>query len=465
VDPQKVSESYVQPGVNSTIVDRLSTLQQQIMSPTRLKRTIDMLGLYPELRGRKTHQEIVAKMQAATSIDDSTAAGARLSSFKIGFTGDDPIMVARVANQLAQLFISENSEAREAQFSGTAEFLNRQLQDTKVKLEAKEQELQRVKSTYILDLPESKQYHMEALQNLRTRLQNAQDQVSRSLQDKAMLQAINNTTDPDVNQDPGGAATGYAAAPYAAQIQQLEAQLTELKARYAPNHPDIRRVQEQLNALRAKATAEPAATVAKKAAGGAPANQKGVQLAGEVQRLDREIQQQKQLQVQIQQEIQGHTSKLEGIPVIEEKVANLMRDHETLQRFYNGLLDKKLSAEMAAQLETHQVGERFVVLDPASPPMKPFGPKRRLFMLVALVAGFTLGVVAAIIAEVLDESVRNEREAASILGVDVLVGVPEIFTTRQQRVRYLKAGSAWLATAACSIALGFIASQFSARWF
>jgi polysaccharide biosynthesis transport protein len=465
VDPQKVPDSYVPSTVSTSISDRLSTLQQQIMSPTRLKHTIDTLGLYPELRGAKSEQDLIAKMQAATSLDVSGAGSAHMSTFKIGFQGDNPTQVAEVANQLAKLFIAENSAAREEQFSGTAEFLTKQLHDTKAQLEQKETELQRIKSQYVLDLPESKQFHMESLTNLRTRLQSIQDQINRAQQDKALLQAVAN-----------GATSGNDAAatttpvtsvsPYAAQIQQLETQLSNLQTRYSPNHPDIRRVQEQLTALRAKAAEEPGvASSTDKNASTPDGGRKAAQLNSELQRLDREIQNQKQAEAQVQEEIRTHTAKLEGIPVFEEKMASLMRDHDTLQRFYNSLLDKKLSAEMASELENREVGERFIILDPASPPAKPYAPKRRLLALVSLFAGLALGVVVAVIIELLDQSVRSEREAADIVGVPVLAGVPEFMTPRQKKVVILKGLIAWVATAAGSLVLGEIVSQISARWF
>ena len=48
VDPQKVPESYVKSTVTGDLRNRLGTLQQQILSATRLQKIIDTLNLYPE---------------------------------------------------------------------------------------------------------------------------------------------------------------------------------------------------------------------------------------------------------------------------------------------------------------------------------------------------------------------------------------------------------------------------------
>src|SRR5438445_3243832 len=50
VDPQKVPESYVKATVTGDLRNRLGTLQQQILSATRLQKIIDALNLYPAER-------------------------------------------------------------------------------------------------------------------------------------------------------------------------------------------------------------------------------------------------------------------------------------------------------------------------------------------------------------------------------------------------------------------------------
>src|SRR5262252_9300752 len=101
VDPQQVPDKFVASTVSSTIADRLSTIKEQVLSPTRLGRLIDAMGLYPQLRGRRTQQEIVSAMQQSVTVDVVAPGGGRLSAFKISFRGKDPVEVARVTNEIA----------------------------------------------------------------------------------------------------------------------------------------------------------------------------------------------------------------------------------------------------------------------------------------------------------------------------------------------------------------------------
>jgi succinoglycan biosynthesis transport protein ExoP len=134
VDPQKVPDSVIPTSVSGTVADRLSTIRQQVMSPTQLGLLAKEMNLYSALRDTATEQEIVSRMQTSTSIEVVDSGGQRLSSFRIAFTDTDRNQVARVANRLASLFIERNLKARQQHFSGTSQLLETELQETKRQL-------------------------------------------------------------------------------------------------------------------------------------------------------------------------------------------------------------------------------------------------------------------------------------------------------------------------------------------
>ena len=68
VDPQKVPESYVKSTVTGDLRNRLGTLQQQILSATRLQKIIDSLNLYPVERKTMAREDVIAKMQKDVSV-------------------------------------------------------------------------------------------------------------------------------------------------------------------------------------------------------------------------------------------------------------------------------------------------------------------------------------------------------------------------------------------------------------
>ena len=145
-------------------------------------------------------------------------------------------------------------------------------------------------------------------------------------------------------------------------------------------------------------------------------------------------------------------------------MTGLSRDYDSLRAHYNSLLDKKLNAEMATQLDSKQEGERFVVLDKAQVPDSPAGPNRGLLMTVGLVLGLLVGFGLAMAAEMSDESVRNEREAESIIGKGVLAGIPRIFTRQQRTLNHLRTAAALAITVVAASGLGYLLSGFAKRF-
>jgi succinoglycan biosynthesis transport protein ExoP len=458
VDAQQVPSSYVQSTVSTSLQDRLSTIQQQVMSPTRLANMIEKKGLFRELRSQVGDDALIAKIQKSTSVD---VAG-HYSSFRIAYQGDDPKEVAQLANELAETFITENTEARQQQFSGTAEFLDNQLQETKTQLEAKEQQLQAIKSNNANDLPEQKQFHLEALNNLRSQLAASEDRVRLAKQDKIMLESLMNTNAPTVEVDGGGAGS---ASPGQKQIEKLESHLAELRAQYGPNFPDVRKAQADLDRLKKKEAAkraqEPAQVPVEPVA---PAgNRRNPVLESQIQKLDQDIQEQTKIQGPLQQQIDFHLSKLERVPIFEQQIAGLMRDYDSLRAHYQNLLDKKLSAQMASELESRQKGERFVILDRAPVPDEPSGPNRPLIAFGGLILGLIGGVGLAIAIEMMDLSVRSEHEASELLGIPVLAGIPQIYTELEIRSRRIRFAVALILTASVSCGVGILISAVTRK--
>lgn len=457
VDPQKVPDAYVPTTVTTSVAERLNTLTEQVTSPTLLRQLRDQMHLYPEAQGRAAEEGIVKKMQRSIAIE-TVSGGHQINAFQIAYSDHDPITAARMANELAHALIRTNLQAREQEFTGTAEFLDNELQDTKKQLEQKESELAAIKSKYMMDLPESKQFHLEALSTLRQQLQNIQDRINRDQQEKILDQSMMGTTNPTVDMDTGD---GHSS-PEDSQIQKLESSLSELRSRYGANYPDVRKAQAELDALKAKAARQaknqPAQVEVPEgpAAGGV----RNPVLESQIVKLDEDIKEQTKLEPAIQQQIDFHMSKLGQEPVFEQQIEGLMRDYNSLQAHYDRLLDKKLGAEMASDLEVHQRGENFVILDSAMPPLFPVAPNRPLIGFAGLIGGFLMGIALAMVMEITDESVRNEREAIDIFRAPVLTGVPFVQNPKQTRLSYARLALACVATVAAATVVGLVASHF-----
>ena len=388
VDSAQVPDKYV-PTINTgDIAGRLTTLEQQVLSPTRLKKLVESEGLYEQESGKRTEEDVIRSVQKSIVVEVVNPGGGKMGAFRIAYSGRRREQVARIANRLAQMFIEENLRARVDQTEDTAQFLEEQLQETKRQLDDKETQLRGIKSHNIMELPESKPYHLEALANLRTQIQTTENKIQQ---------------DPIVEQQPA-----------------IPAQR-----------------QKRRNPV----------------------------LEAQIGKLDEEVRDQKNLVGPLQSQLTFHESKLEQIPVFEQQIARLQSDYDILKLQYTGLLEKEKAAEISHALEVHQKGEKFEVLDPAVTPLKPAAPNRALISTAGLFGGLLLGIALAVMAEMNDESVRSEGEAARIMGKPVLCSVPQLVSGKEIRKRRLKGLGIFAGTLAGSAVFGAVLSFVSGRFF
>ncbi len=454
IEPQKVPYSFVQPTAMSAWGERLSTIYQEVTSPARLKRVIDSMGLYPELRKQEGEQEAVSTMQKAISVEQVSALGSQAAAFRISYKGRDPAKTAQVTNQIAAMFIEENLKVREEQSYGTADFLESELQKTTQQIQEKANELAEIRSQYGQDLPDAG-LHVQEAEALRQQLHTAEQQITQDQQQKVDLQSLEESTVPTVDVDLYAGTSANESEPEA-----LQTKLNALRSRYGPNHPDVRKLQAQLD----RAKAKQAEVSAPKTATPAVHKRNNPVIEAELEQLDQDIEKQKKLVAQLQPEINFHLAKMQNVPAFQQKSGAVQRDYDALQARYRSLLDKKMAAETATAMESREKSERFVLLDSAQAPEKPYSPNRPLLVIGGTFLGILVGIGVAFLREMVDDSVRNEREAERILGAPVLSGVPEILTVQQLWHNMLRLSSVAIVTVVVGVGLGIGVAHLGVRF-
>lgn len=438
VDSQKIPNDYVSTTVRVSVQDRLATISRQVLSTERLRGLIREMNLYPNL-GKNIPDGVVDGMRANIGIASDPSYSGGLTAFRVGYTGDDPRRVAEVANRLASFFVEENLKEREVQAEGTAEFIDTQLKEAKKKLDELEGAVAQYKIRHSGELPQQQMALIGTMGRLQAELQANTSAIERARQNKLVLEnsldfATNTVSALTKNWDSAVKATlapllpdnGKPAQPAPLlpaprgnpEIEKLEAQLTDLRLRYSEEHPDVKRAKIRLERLReidaqqqagvvAPIPAQPAATQA--AARSQPQRQVAprepmelIQARDRVQNIEAQIQGVKKeidLRVADERRLKAEMASLQGridrLPLREQEMAQVMRDFQVSQNNYQGLLGKKLAADMATDLERRQKAERFTIVDPARIPQAPFSPNRKMMYMLGFGAGLALGIAAA----------------------------------------------------------------------
>jgi polysaccharide chain length determinant protein (PEP-CTERM system associated) len=485
VDTQKIPDSYVTSTVSTDVGDRLATISQEIMTTTRLLKIISTYNLYPEMH-RLPQEEIVEQMRRDITLKvEKGWTGGRPGGFRVGYEGRNPSLVAEVANQLANLYVEENLKTRQVQAEGTTEFIESQLTSAKQELDGEEAKVAAFKVAHNGELPEQETSMLSTISNLQVQLQGNQDALNRAQQNKVTLEtalATANLTERMLASAPvrQGSSASAGGAPGRLRSEALQEALDQMKLRYTADYPDVKRLEAEIARTKKDEAAEAAeaAKTAKAAQGNGDAASTAAALAARP--MTKEVLDAREHIAQIQTQlalankdieylnaehqriiknISAYQARVDHLPMVEQEMAALTRDYEISKTNYKSLLDKKISAGMATDMELRQKSERFEIIDPARVPEVPFKPNRPAMAGIGVAVSLLLGLLVGFGLEVRKRALLGEWELPS--DIQVLGRVPFIATGAVgARFKHLK-----MAAIASTVVIGLLVIGAGVYWF
>jgi len=442
---QSMSESYVRNTVASdtTTKDRLPSISQQILSRPRLEKIIESLDLYADLRQTKPMEAAVEQMR--DKIEIKTIEGSE--AFRVTYEAASPVVAMKVTEELAGLFIEENSKDRTALAAQTSAFLASQLEDARKRLVEQEKRLEAYRLKYGPELPTQLQSNLQVIQTTEARIQALNEGINRD-RDRRLLVARQLA---DLTSEQGaadsGVALGVPGTSTAAQLDTARAELGALELRLTPKHPDLLRARQQVADLEARVRAE-AATSSEEARTRPPSaaeiakRNKQKELEAEIESLDHQVAEKVEEESEQRASLNMYQERVESVPTRESELVAITRDYDTLQGIYRSLLAKKEDSTIAEHLEQRQVIEQFKILDPPHLPERPFSPNRRLIDLGGALGGLLFGVVLAAFIEFFDKRVKIEADLRAVIDLPMLSMIPVIVTARERRrILWRRAGA------------------------
>lgn len=410
VEPQRIPSDYVKSTVTQRLEDRLKTLEQQITSPDVLEQVIEEANLFPELQGQVADERLVNR--ARNNLEIHVSKG---SIFSVTFQGRDRHSVALAANRIAELFIEENLRLRETQAEGTTQFLEGELEETKLRLEEQEELVSKYNLRHAGSLPEQQATNLAAMSQLEKRLEITRGELEEAQMQRLVLErdAAGYTPSGDIKRSP--------VSPRVSQLEELRLELIRLRTQYTEEHPDVIRLQAEINRTQGLVgETSPVEDISDPVDIPNPVDVDLNETEMEIQRLE-------VAQERVFEEMAAVQRRLEATPRVEQGLISLTRDYDNLKRSYQDLLSKQLEAKLAENLEKTQQAEQFRILERAGVPSAPYYPDRNLFTAMGLGLGLALGIGLALLRDRLDESIETLGELRRAFpAVAFNIGIPQI---------------------------------------
>jgi capsular exopolysaccharide synthesis family protein len=314
--------------------------------------------------------------------------GSRVISVSVG--ARDPELAAAITNTLALLYVERMADARHEAVTKSVEWLSAQLKDIRKQMDDSNRALADFqRDNGVADVDQGKSTFGEMLADLnKQRTQTATDRI----QLEALLNKVHD-----------GNADVLPQVHDSSLIQQLTQKLAEVRADlaqaraiYGPNHPNVKRLENQGNELQAQLTQQKQSILEeiKTAYSAAQARER---------LMSREV-----------------TDTTRQLSVVAQYNA-LKREAQANTDLYNTLYSKVQEAAISSASKSTNIR----IMDPARVLDKPSRPRRTLNLVLGLGSGFVIGIFAAFLLQGLDRSVRtaadvrefNEKLSVSIVPV------------------------------------------------
>jgi len=437
VESQKIPESYVKSGVEGTTQGRISAIQQVVMSRSLLSQIAEEFKLFSLDISPEGREGVIVGMRKNIRITKSIGGHGQgsdiIEGFSLSFAHEDPVIAMRVTERFASQFIEQNLRLREQILEGASSFLEQELRMAGAKLEDQERLISDFKRKYMGELPEQMEANLRGLDRLQMEVNSTRENIQTAMNRVTILEK-------QVNEAVSGARTqgateststnhGRGGDPLIARLSELERALTSLSAEYRQTYPDIVQTRQEIEAVKDQLAIKYGVSKDEVKAGSAklidPALRDQMRQRDEAKN---ELEVLKERLRRLLEQVKQYDGRVERAPAREQELMVLIRDYDNMQKNYQSLLEKRLNARLAENLEKRQKGEQFRILDPANLPAVPESPNRPLILFGGLVIGCGLGFGAAFALELLWPSFRRPEEAENILGLPILAGIPS-FTT------------------------------------
>jgi polysaccharide chain length determinant protein (PEP-CTERM system associated) len=470
ITPQQISERLVPSNISTQMAERLLSMQQQIESRTQLQELIQRpsLNLYPKERQRKPMEDVIEQMRKAiriTILDAGAVQGQQkfASAFEISFSYSDRYKAQAVVRELVSKFSEETSNQLRQQANTTTSFLNDQLTAAKAKIDLLDAEMAKFKTANAGRLPDQLQSNLQAVNSLELQEQSVNESISRDAQDKMMLQTqLHNLEEEATFIGSNLEQTASREAVKNDRIIQLnnkileyDTKLSAARQTYMPDHPDVRALEAQLNGLKKQrddlekeeSNAAAKAGPAKKSTNPQVAQSleslqmQEANVKAQIQARNMEMEARTKRQKELQAEIGDYRSRIDTIPVNEQKYADMLREYNLAKADYDEKSMKKSISETSSNLEERKAGENLETLDPASLPEQASEPNRLLIAGAGVGLGLFFGVFMAGVKEMKDTSLKNLKDVRAYTNLPVLSSIPllenALLVRRKRRLFWL----------------------------
>ena len=309
-------------------------------------------------------------------------------------------LAADVANAIAQSYLAHSYAIRYKATESLGDFMERQLEELKAKMEKSSEALTRFERELNLINPEEKTSILTA------RLLELNSEYTKAQADRVRKQAAYNSVQNGSLAAAQASSQGEALKKLTEDLAEAQRKFAEGQTTYGANHPEYRKLQTRVSELEAQLDAA----------------RKNVARRAEVsyyEAVDRES--------KLEAAVKETKAEYDSLNARSFEYQTLKREADTDKQLYEELVRKIKEASINASFQNSSIR----VADLARPGLRPVFPKLWLNVLLAFLFASFFSVGAAVLNDVLDNTVRDPDQVSRLMNAEVIGSLPAVKTWRR----------------------------------
>ncbi|HMU42078.1 MAG TPA: polysaccharide biosynthesis tyrosine autokinase [Ignavibacteriaceae bacterium] len=345
--------------------------------------------------------------------------------FEVSIKNSSPFAAAKISNVLTDKFRESRIDQQKETIRYSFNFVDQQLEQMQEKLKSAEANLTSFKSSgQIMTIDKSSEELVNFLSSLEAEKMKTELELGQYKNKMADMQKeLGNKGyfDQSFLAPEGNEPTNSPFSSAMKQLSDLELQRLELLQKRTESHPDVIKLDEQINLVKNKLGSF---------------NENTLTSYGIISNaLEQKL-------LQITNLMSKYEVKMETLPAQENRLVSLMRQKNVYEKIFTLLLDKREEMRMAELSKLQDI----VIVDPAHTPLDPISPKKLLNLILALIAGAFIGVMSIFILEFKNTKLINLDELEEDFKIPILAIVPAYTTEIKSKIENAQDGKSRLVT-------------------
>ncbi|HTJ17287.1 MAG TPA: hypothetical protein VL494_10955 [Steroidobacteraceae bacterium] len=438
----------------------VQSLSTSVLSDKNLAQLLAQQKLYddqaedPKGAVQRLRKDIGVDMVTVPILDPESGREREVvTAFTVSYDNRDPQRAYQGAAWLTNAFLEGNRQDRRRYASGNAKFFAAEAERMRKHVSELEARLADFKAKNIGQLPELTQLNLGSMDRAENEINSTESQLQGLRRERVFLVAQLQTarsTGPETSSlqaleneykqklatyDPnhpdlislrrqidmmraGGSPTGMT---LRQQVAQQRSILAEARQRYGEDHPDIKRIQRNIDSLEARIKAGESADSTL-----ASDSPMAVQLQTQLNATDTQIAALQARGLELRKKMTDLETRMSASPQVEREYQTVTRDLAGARAKFEELLRQQMDAEVSEAAIAGGTADKFHIKSRPTLSDKPAKPQRIAIFAVAFVLALMIGATSMVFAQLLDPTVRGVRDIRDILDVTPLTAVPVI---------------------------------------